>query len=90
MKRILKRALISIVVLSTLTTIIVPIAYYRWRVETFRALESGSQLAETSKGTVEYASVGNSVRPREALAHPARYTGWIRCWHDPGRLAGLG
>jgi len=67
MKRILKRVLISIVVLSTLTTIIVPIAYYRWRVETFKALESGSQLAETSKGTVEYASVGNSEDPGKPL-----------------------
>lgn len=70
MKRILKRVLISIIVLSTLTTIIVPIAYYRWRVETFKALESGSQLAETSKGTVEYASVGNSEDPGKTPGSP--------------------
>ena len=55
------------VVLSTLTIIIVPIAYYRWRVKTFKALESGSQLAETSKSTVEYASMGDSESPGNPL-----------------------
>ena len=59
-KRILKRVLISIVVLSTLTIIVVPITYARWRVNIAKALEAGSQLAETSQGTVEYARVGSS------------------------------
>ena len=67
MKRILKRILIFIIVLSTLTIIMVSITYRQWRVDTAKALESGSQLAETSKGTVEYANVGSSENPGKPL-----------------------
>jgi pimeloyl-ACP methyl ester carboxylesterase len=67
LKRIFKRVLFSLIVLSTLTIIIVPITYQRWRVTTASALESGSQLAETSRGTVEYARVGNAQNHGNAL-----------------------
>ena len=67
MKRILKRIIISLFVLSALTIIIVPITYHRWRGDISKTLESGSQMAETSKGTVEYARVGNSENPGNHL-----------------------
>ncbi len=67
LKRILKRILISLVVLSALTAVIVPVTYYRWRADTTEALESGSRMAETSRGSVEYATVGNSESPANHL-----------------------
>ena len=47
MKRILKRIIVSLFVLSALTIIIVPITYHRWRGDISKTLESGSQMAET-------------------------------------------
>jgi len=69
-KRILryfKRALIILVAGGALSFLILLIAYGSWRGRIATQLESGSQLAETMKGTIEFVVTGEQDSPASRL-----------------------
>ncbi|NQZ07643.1 MAG: alpha/beta hydrolase [Algicola sp.] len=64
---LIKKILLVLVILIGCTLISVLIIYSNWRIEFAAQLESGSELAQTDKGVIEYASIGDKATEKNHL-----------------------
>ena len=63
---LIKKILLVLVILIGCTLISVLIIYNNWRIEFAAQLESGSELAQTDKGVIEYASIGDKSTEKKS------------------------
>lgn len=64
---LIKRILLVVVILIGCAVTSVLIIYNNWRVDFAGQLESGSELAQTDKGVIEYASIGDKATEKNHL-----------------------
>jgi pimeloyl-ACP methyl ester carboxylesterase len=82
-KKIMKRILIGIVGVFVLASLVISVLYFTDRNKRFKELESNSQLAETSAGTIEYKIYGDEG-PVTLSIHGTP-GGYDQAGPDPGR-----